>query len=98
MVMVVVVVVQLPPLVSSKYFEIPTIILSVFFSSFSVGSDPFLRQEMLSLVNCEISMVITILTSVKYICRLQKTRRMRASWQFNFRHYRLIFYKNIIAA
>ena len=30
---------------ASAYFEIPTIILSVFFGSFSVGSDAFIGQE-----------------------------------------------------
>ena len=33
----------------SKYFEIPTIVLSVFSGSFSVGSDGFLNQELISI-------------------------------------------------
>ena len=33
---------------ASAYFEVPTIILSVFAGSFSVGSDPFLHQELIS--------------------------------------------------
>ena len=36
---------------ASAYFEVPTIILSVFAGSFSVGSDPFLHQELISVVN-----------------------------------------------
>ena len=54
----------------SKYFEIPTIILSVFSGSFSVGSDPFLNQELISVVSCSISMVITILTSIKLYMKI----------------------------
>ena len=49
----------------SKYFEIPVIILSVFSSSFSVGSEKFIHQETISVVTCAISMLITILTSTK---------------------------------
>ena len=50
-----------------KYFEIPVIILSVFSGSFSVGSDSFINQEVISVITCSISMVITILTSINYI-------------------------------
>ena len=35
----------------SKYFEIPTIVLSVFSGSFSVGSDGFLNQELILLLS-----------------------------------------------
>ena len=48
----------------SVYFEIPTIILSVFSGS-SSGSDDFLSQEYISVITFSISMIITILTSVK---------------------------------
>ena len=55
---------------ASAYFEIPTIILSVFSGSFSVGSDDFLSQEYISLITCSVSMVITILTSVKLYMKI----------------------------
>jgi len=57
----------------SKYFEIPTIILSVFSGSFSVGSDYFLEQELISLVSCGISIIITILTSIKLYMKINET-------------------------
>jgi hypothetical protein len=50
---------------ASAYFEIPTIMLSVFSGSFSVGSDFFITQEVISVITCSVSMVITILTSIK---------------------------------
>ena len=50
---------------ATAYFEIPTIVLSVFSGSFSVGSDAFIGQETISVITCSVSMVITILTSVK---------------------------------
>ena len=56
--------------VASAYFEILTIILSVFSGSFSVGSDDFLSQEYISLITCSVSMVITILTSVKLYMKI----------------------------
>jgi hypothetical protein len=51
----------------SKYFEIPVIILSVFSGSFSVGSDNYIYQELISVITCSVTMVITILTSNKII-------------------------------
>jgi hypothetical protein len=57
----------------SKYFEIPTIILSVFLGSFSVGSDYFLKQELISIVSCLISIIITILTSIKLYMKINES-------------------------
>ena len=54
----------------SKYFEIPVIILSVFSSSFSVGSEKFIHQETISVVTCAISMLVTILTSTKLYMKI----------------------------
>jgi len=52
------------------YFEIPTIMLSVFSGSFSVGSDPFISQESTTVITCSTSMVRTILTSVKLYMKI----------------------------
>ena len=52
---------------ASAYFEIPTIMLSVFSGSFSVGSDAFIGQKTILVITCSVSMVITILTSINYI-------------------------------
>ena len=57
----------------SVYFEVPTIILSVFSGSFSVGSDPFIDQESISVITCSISMVITILTSIKLYMKITES-------------------------
>ena len=54
----------------SKYFKIPVIILSVFSSSFSVGSEKFMHQETISAVTCTISMLVTILTSTKLYIKI----------------------------
>lgn len=55
---------------TSKYFKIPIIVLSVFSGSFAVGSDVFLHQELISVVSCGISMVITIISSIELYMRI----------------------------
>ena len=55
---------------AGKWFDIPTIILSVFAGSFGVGADPFTQQEMTSVINCSIAMIITILTRVKLFMKI----------------------------
>ena len=55
---------------ASAFFEIPTIMLSVFSGSFSVESDAFIGQETISVITCSISMVTTILTSVKLYMKI----------------------------
>lgn len=54
----------------SKYFEIPVIVLSVFSGSFSVGANSFMNQETISVTTCTISMIITILTSIKLYMKI----------------------------
>jgi len=49
----------------SNYFDIPIIILSVLSSSFSVGTGDFLKQSVISLVSCSVSMIVAILSSIK---------------------------------
>lgn len=55
---------------TSKYFKIPIIVLSVFSGSFAVGSDVFLHQELISVVSCGISMIITIISSIELYMRI----------------------------
>lgn len=57
----------------SIYFEIPTIILSVFAGSFSVGSNEFMPQQTISVTTCIISMIITILTSIKLYMKITES-------------------------
>lgn len=57
----------------SIYFEIPTIILSVFSGSFAVGSNAFMPQQTISVTTCIISMIITILTSIKLYMKITES-------------------------
>jgi len=77
----------------SKYFEIPTIILSVFSGSFSVGSDGFLNQELISIVSCSISMLITILTSIKLYMKIQENSTQEQELAVSFKTLALDIFK-----
>jgi len=77
----------------SKYFEIPTIILSVFSGSFSVGSDGLLNQEVISIVSCSISMLITILTSIKLYMKIQENSTQEQELAVSFKTLALDIFK-----
>jgi len=55
---------------TSNFFKIPVIVLSVFSGSFTVGSNVFLNQEVISITSCLISMFITILSSIELYMRI----------------------------
>ena len=80
---------------ASAYFEVPTIILSVFAGSFSVGSDPFLHQELISVVNCIISMIITILTSVKLYMKIAESASQEQELAISFKSLALDIFKTL---
>jgi hypothetical protein len=78
---------------SKKWFEIPTIILSVFAGSLSVGADSFAQQETVSLINCSISMVITILTSIKIFMKIQENQQAEQELAIQFKILALDIFK-----
>jgi hypothetical protein len=77
----------------SKYFEIPTIILSVFSGSFAVGSNEFLHQKYISVVSCLISIVITILTSIKLYMKINETLSVEQELSIKYKIMSLEIYK-----
>ena len=77
----------------SKYFEIPTIILSVFAGSFAVGADPFAEQETISVINCSISMIITILTSIKIFMKINENQQQEQELAVQFKTLALNIFK-----
>jgi hypothetical protein len=80
---------------ASAYFEVPTIILSVFAGSFAVGSDPFLDQEVISVTNCVISMIITILTSVKLYMKITENSSQEQELAISFKSLALDIFKTL---
>lgn len=79
----------------SVYFEIPTIILSVFAGSFAVGADPFAEQETISVINCSISMVITIITSIKLFMKIQENQQREQELAVQFKTLALDIFKTL---
>lgn len=75
------------------YFELPTIILSVFAGSFAVGADPFAEQQTISVINCGISMVITILTSIKLFMKIQENQQTESELAVQFKTLALDIFK-----
>ena len=56
-----------------KYFRIPTIILSAANSVFSVGLQPYMQQETISLITCMIALFVGIINSVELFLAIQST-------------------------
>jgi hypothetical protein len=69
----------------SKYFDVPIIVVSTISASFSVGSQSFLSQDLVSAVTCSISMFITILSGIKLYLNLDNLiqNEIEMSKQFN---------------
>ena len=80
---------------ASAYFEIPTIILSVFSGSFSVGSDAFIGQETISVITCSVSMVITILTSIKLYMKITENSSEEQELAISFKSLALDIFKTL---
>ena len=59
----------------SVYFDIPVIVVSVLSSSFSVGADSYISTQLTSTITCSISMLVTILTSIKLYLQLEETTK-----------------------
>ena len=57
----------------SKWFDLPIIVISVLSSSFSVGSQSYIEQDIISTITCSISMTVTILSSIKIYLNLALT-------------------------
>ena len=69
----------------SKLFDIPIIIVSTLSASFSVGSQEYLPQHLISTTTCSISMLVAILSSIKLYLHLEENLKLESelSKQFN---------------
>ena len=68
---------------ASVWFELPTIVLS----------DGFLNQELISIVSCSISMLITILTSIKLYMKIQENSMQEQELAVSFKTLALDIFK-----
>jgi hypothetical protein len=55
-----------------KYFRIPLICLSALNSIFAVGLQPYMIQSTISIINCFISLICGIITSIELYLAVQK--------------------------
>jgi hypothetical protein len=56
-----------------KYFRFPLIILSALNSVFSVGLQPYMEQSQISILNCLLSLLCGIITSIELYLGLQSS-------------------------
>jgi acyl-CoA-binding protein len=54
-------------------FKIPVLILSALNSVFSVGLQPYMEQSLISVLNCVISLITTIINSIEMYMGIQKS-------------------------
>lgn len=55
------------------FFKIPVLILSAFNSVFSVGLQPYLKQSIISILICIVSLCVTIMNSIELYMGIQKS-------------------------
>ena len=58
-----------------KYFRIPCIILSAFNSVFAVGLSSFMQQNLVSVINCIISLICGIIVSIELYMQIESSMR-----------------------
>ena len=58
-----------------KYFRIPCIILSAFNSVFAVGLSSFMEQNLVSVINCIISLLCGIIVSIELYMQIESSMR-----------------------
>lgn len=56
----------------AKYFKIPIIIISTFNSVFAIGLTSYASQDIVSTINCMMSMICSIIASIELYLNLQK--------------------------
>ena len=77
----------------SKYFDIPVLVLSTLSGTFSVGSQAYLEQNLISAIGCIISMLITIITSIKLYLNIQDTLQTELNMSKDFYTLAIDIYK-----
>ena len=68
----------------SKLFDIPIIIISTLSASFSVGSQEYLPQHLISTTTCSKSMCVAILSSIKLYLNLELNLKLETGLSKQF--------------
>lgn len=68
----------------SKYFDVPVLVLSIFGSSFAVGTQHYLNQRVISATSCLIGVIVSIITSIKLYLSIETTMQSEFKMSKNF--------------
>jgi len=79
-----------------KYFRIPTIIFSAANSVFSVGLQPYMQQETISLITCIIALFVGIINSVELFLAIQSTMEQELTTSKDFYILSIDIYKILL--
>ena len=79
-----------------KYFRIPTIILSAANSVFSVGLQPYMQQETISLITCMIALFVGIINSIELFLAIQSTMEQELTTSKDFYILSIDIYKILL--
>jgi hypothetical protein len=58
---------------SLPFFKLPVLVLSAVNSVFSVGLQPYMQQSLISVLNCIVSLIITLINSIELYMGIQKS-------------------------
>jgi hypothetical protein len=79
-----------------KYFRIPTIILSAANSVFSVGLQPYMQQETISLITCMIALFVGVINSIELFLAIQSTMEQELTTSKDFYILSIDIYKILL--
>jgi hypothetical protein len=79
-----------------KYFRIPTIILSAANSVFSVGLQPYMEQETISLITCLIALFVGVINSIELFLAIQSTMEQELTTSKDFYILSIDIYKILL--
>ena len=77
------------------FFKIPVLVLSSFNSVFSVGLQPYMKQESISVLICVVSLFITIINSIELYMGIQKSLETEMAASQGFYLLSIDIYKTI---
>lgn len=68
----------------SKYFDVPVLVLSIFGSSFAVGTQHYLNQRVISATSCLIGVIVSIITSIKLYLSIETSMQSELKMSKSF--------------
>lgn len=79
----------------SKYFDLPILVLSIFGSSFAVGSQEYIDQKMISAISCVIGVIVSIITSIKLYLNIETSMQSELKMSKEFYSLSIEIYKTL---